>query len=65
MAATSRSAPSPASNHAATACAETKCIAVPVKRDEETLGGILQRLDHAIEEAQTNACMIDGINVKQ
>jgi hypothetical protein len=50
---------------AATACDEAQCLAMLVKRDEETLAQLLQRLDRAIEEAQDNACMIDEINTKR
>ena len=49
----------------ATACDEAQCLAMLVKRDEETLGQLLQRLDRAIEEAQDNACMIDEVNAKR
>lgn len=50
---------------AATACDEAQGLAMLVKRDDETLAELLQRLDRAIEQAQDNACMIDEINTKR
>lgn len=47
---------------AATACDEAQCLAMLVKRDNETLGELMQRLDRAIDEAQEDGILIDGIN---
>lgn len=47
---------------AATACDEAQCLAMLVKRDDETLGDLLRRLDRAIEEAQEDGRLIDEIN---
>lgn len=47
---------------AATACDEHDCLAMLVKRDDETLGQLLERLDAAIERAAEDGEFTDEIN---
>jgi hypothetical protein len=47
---------------AATAVDEDQCLAMLVRRDGETLGQLLIRLDRAIEIAADNEAFIDEIN---
>jgi hypothetical protein len=47
---------------AATAADEDQCLAMLVRRDGETLGQMLIRLDRAIEIAAENETFIDEIN---
>ena len=47
---------------AATAADEDQCLAMLVRRDGETLGQLLARLDRAIEIAAEEEIFIDEIN---
>jgi hypothetical protein len=47
---------------AATAADEDQCLAMLVRRDGETLGQLLMRLDRAIEMAAEDEVFIDEIN---
>ena len=47
---------------AATACDEHDCLAMLVKRDDETLGQLLERLDAAIQHAVDDGKFTDEIN---
>ena len=47
---------------AATATDEDQCLAMLVRRDGETLGQLLIRLDRAIEIAAEDEAFIDEIN---
>ena len=47
---------------AATAADEDQCLAMLVRRDDETLGQLLKRLDRAIEIAAEDEAFIDEIN---
>ncbi len=49
-------------NCAATACDEHDCLAMLVKRDDETLGQLLERLDAAIDRAVEDGEFTDEIN---
>ena len=47
---------------AATAADEDQCLAMLVRRDGETLGQLLIRLDRAVEIAAEDEAFIDEIN---
>jgi len=49
----------------ATASDEDQCLAMLVKGDDETIDHLLRRLDHAIEQAQEHACLIDELNTNR
>ena len=51
-------------NCAATASDSDQCLAMLVRKKDETLLELLQRLDIAIEEAYENQKFIDEVNAK-
>lgn len=52
----------PLRNCVATATDEAQCLAMLVRRDGETLDGLLKRLDAAIADAYENGTFADEIN---
>jgi hypothetical protein len=46
----------------ATACDEAQCLAMLVRRKDESLDALLQRLDTAIADAYENERFIDEVN---
>ena len=46
----------------ATACDDVECLAMLVRRTDESLDTLLQRLDAAIADAYTNVRFIDELN---
>jgi hypothetical protein len=46
----------------ATACDDTQCLAMLVRRKGESLDALLQRLDAAINDASANESFIDEVN---
>ena len=46
----------------ATACDDAQCLVMLVRRKDESLGALLQRLDAAIADAYENDRFIDEVN---